>query len=104
MQLLLNMTDLWQSMKLKTFEFEPKEVVCVKRLNGSSGTVPLDSPFRNGMTPGNRGVFFPPSSKRWHPYKLSQETQMNLNVLKASSYPLILVQTGVKIYIANTEQ
>lgn len=38
--------------------------------NGSSGTVPFDSPFQMGTK--QQQFFFSPS-KRWHPYKRSQE-------------------------------
>lgn len=53
-------------------------------------TVPLDSPFQNGK-------------EKAHIQTLTGDTN-EPEYLQADLYPLILVQTGVKIYIANTEQ
>ena len=64
--------------------------------------MPFDSPFQNGMKPGNGGIFF--YLKEMAPIQTLTGDTNELECLKTNLYTLILVQTGVKIYIANTEQ
>lgn len=67
--------------------------------------MPFDSPFQNGMKPGNRGFFLPPLLlKEMASIQTLTGDTNELECLKANLCTLILVQTGVKIYIANTEQ